>query len=93
MVAHAANTVGLNHGFDAGFVEGGDSEVGFGPITIPLNDDEFGVVHGDSIRLCAGQRVAARGVKRGPVRRLLAGEHPTSYNEMFVLMARFMCVR
>ena len=51
MVAHAADGVGLDHGVDASFEEGREGELSVGTISVLVNANEFGVVHGGSIRL------------------------------------------
>lgn len=59
VIAHTANGVGLDHGLNTGFGKSGDSEFGVRTVSVFLNNNELGVIHGGSIRL--------RSVRAAPV--------------------------
>jgi len=76
VVAHSSDGVGLDHRGDAGGFESGFGKFGFGAGAICLNNDKIWMVHEHSISPAGGSGLEGKW-------RLLAGAHPTSYNEMF----------
>ena len=76
VVAHSSDGVGLDHGGDAGRLKSGLCKFGLGARAICLNNDKIRVVHDHSISPAGGSGLEGKW-------RLLAGAHPTSYNEMF----------
>ncbi len=58
VLAHAADSIGLDHGVDACGFEGAFGEVGFDLRGEAVDDHEFAVVHGVIIRLRTTTRIA-----------------------------------
>ena len=85
VVAHSSDGVGLDHRGDAGGFKSDLGKFGFRARAVCLNNDKIWVVHEHSIS------PAGAGSLEGKWR-LLAGAHPTSYNEMFGLCAGLACV-